>query len=155
MTYRQAQHLGAQVRKGETGAPVVYHGATTKTRRDAVTGEEAAQDVRFLKIYTVFNVAQIDGLPERFQPAPAPVEAPALPTPERITHADAFFAEPGPSYATAEGRPITRPRRTEFRCRPSMRSATPRAICDPRARNCPLDSPSVAARSQLWPQEVG
>jgi len=71
-----------------------------------VTGEEAAQDVRFLKIYTVFNVAQIDGLPERFQPAPAPVEAPALPTPERITHADAFFAEPGPSYATAEGRPI-------------------------------------------------
>jgi len=96
-----------------------------------VTGEEAAQDVRFLKIYTVFNVAQIDGLPERFQPAPAPVEAPALPTPERITHADAFFAEPGPSYATAEGRPITRPRRTEFRCRPSMRSATPRAIMRP------------------------
>lgn len=93
MTYRQAQALGGQVRKGETGATVVYYGQTTKPRRDERTGEEAEQDVRFLKTYTVFNVAQIDGLPERFRSAEVP--SPALPTLERVAAADAFFAATG------------------------------------------------------------
>lgn len=93
MTYRQAQQLGAHVRKGETGTPVVYYGQTTRTRRDNGTGEEAEQDVRFLKTYTVFNLGQIEDLPERFQPVPA--EAPALPAPERIASADTFFAATG------------------------------------------------------------
>ena len=93
MTYRQSQQLGGQVRKGETGTPVVYYGQTTKTRRDESTGEEAERDVRFLKTYTVFNLAQIDGLPERFATA-VPV-SPPLQAPERIAAADAFFAATG------------------------------------------------------------
>ena len=37
MTYRQAQELGGQVRRGERGSQVVYMGETTKTRRDEGT----------------------------------------------------------------------------------------------------------------------
>lgn len=88
MTYRQAQALGAQVRKGEKGAPVVYYGSSSKTERDEQTGEEREEGFRFLKSYTVFNVDQIDGLPERFTPAPIETPAPAF---DKIAHAEAFF----------------------------------------------------------------
>ena len=74
MTYRQAQALGAQVRKGERGAAVVYYGDSSKTVRDEASGEDREQAFRFLKTYTVFNVAQIDSLPEQCHivPEPAP-----------------------------------------------------------------------------------
>lgn len=87
MTYRQAQALGAQVRKGEHGATVVYYGTTSKTEQDGESGDDRERDIRFLKTYTVFNVAQIEGLPDRFhvQPEPAPEV-------ERIETAEAFFA---------------------------------------------------------------
>src|SRR3954468_3113466 len=66
MTYRQAQELGGQDRTGEGGSQVVYMGETTKTRRDEGTGEKTEQGVRFLKTYIVFNVGQIDSLPDAF-----------------------------------------------------------------------------------------
>ena len=87
MTYRQAQALGAQVRKGEHGATVVYYGDSTRTVHDDASGEDREQGFRFLKTYTVFNVAQIDGLPERFHIVPEP-----MPEVERIEAAEAFFA---------------------------------------------------------------
>ena len=87
MTYRQAQALGAQVRKGECGANTVYYGDSSKTVRDETSGEDKAQSFRFLKTYTVFNVAQIEGLPERFHIVPEPT-----PEAERIEAAEAFFA---------------------------------------------------------------
>ena len=71
MTYRQAQALGAQVRKGETGSLSVYYSSVSRTETDEATGEGTGRKVAFLKAYTVFNVDQIDGLPERFLP-PAP-----------------------------------------------------------------------------------
>ena len=91
MTYKQAQALGAQVRKGEHGAPVVYYGESRRTEQDAATGEEREAGFRFLKSYTVFNVAQIDGLPERFSiepQAPCPVSQ----ADARIPEAEAYFA---------------------------------------------------------------
>lgn len=87
MTYRQALALGAQVRKGESGASIVYYGDSNKTVRDETSGEDKTQSFRFLKTYTVFNVAQIDGLPDRFQVVPE-----AAPEAERIEAAEAFFA---------------------------------------------------------------
>jgi antirestriction protein ArdC len=86
MTYKQAQALGAQVRKGEHGATVVYYGDSTKTVHDDASGEDREQGFRFLKTYTVFNVAQIDGLPERFHIVPE--QSPEV---ERIEAAEAFF----------------------------------------------------------------
>jgi antirestriction protein ArdC len=90
MTYRQAQELGGQVRRTERRSQVVYMGETTKRRQDESTGEEE-RGIRFLKTYTVFNVGQIDGLPEVFVIPPL-TDAPALPAPEPIAHAEAFFA---------------------------------------------------------------
>ena len=87
MTYKQAQALGAQVRKGEHGATVVYYGDSSRTVCDEGSGEDREQTFRFLKSYTVFNVAQIEGLPERFHIVPAPA-----PEVERIEAAEAFFA---------------------------------------------------------------
>ena len=91
MTYRQAQELGGQVRRGERGSQVVYMGETTKRRQDDSTGEEREEGVSFLKTYTVFNVGKIDGLPDAFAIPPV-TDAPALPGPEPIEHAEAFFA---------------------------------------------------------------
>lgn len=87
MTYKQAQALGAQVRKGEHGVTVVYYGDSRKTVRDEASGEDKEQAFRFLKTYTVFDVGQIDGLPERFHIVPEPA-----PEVERIAAAEAFFA---------------------------------------------------------------
>ncbi|EKU74092.1 ArdC family protein [Sphingobium yanoikuyae] len=87
MTYKQAQTLGAQVRKGEHGATVVYYGDGSTTVRDKDSGEDRERAFRFLKTYTVFNVAQIDGLPERLCIVPEPA-----PEVERIEAAEAFFA---------------------------------------------------------------
>ena len=87
MTYKQAQALGAQVRKGECGATVVYYGDSSRTVHDETSGEERERAFRFLKTYTVFNVEQIDGLPERFRIVPE-----LSPEVERIDAAEAFFA---------------------------------------------------------------
>ena len=87
MTYKQAQALGAQVRKGERGATVVYYGDSSRTVHDETSGEERERAFRFLKSYTVFNVAQIDGLPEQFHIVPEPA-----PEVERIEAAESFFA---------------------------------------------------------------
>lgn len=53
MTYKQAQALGAQVRKGERGATLIYYGDSSKTVTDDQTGEEKERGFRFLKTYTV------------------------------------------------------------------------------------------------------
>src|ERR1700733_4033087 len=93
MTFKQAIELGGAVRKGERGNQVVFASKVTRSETDAETGEESERDIPFLKAYTVFNVEQIDGLPEHFH-APA---APRLDPVQRIAHADAFFAATGAS----------------------------------------------------------
>jgi len=90
MTFRQANELGAHVRKGETSTTVIYASRFTKTEIDA-QGGEVDRDIPFLKAYGVFNVEQIEDLPEHYYHAPKPVEDPI----ERIEHADTFFANTG------------------------------------------------------------
>lgn len=90
MTYKQAQALGGQVRKGEAGALVVYADRFTRTETDD-HGETHERDIPFLKGYTVFNVEQIDGLPEQYRPAPRP----ALPALQLHREAEAFFERTG------------------------------------------------------------
>ncbi|MBD9524427.1 DUF1738 domain-containing protein [Ensifer sp. ENS02] len=62
MTYRQAQDLGGQVRKGEKGALVVKYGTFTPKERE----DDDERAIPYLKGYTVFNVEQIENLPEQF-----------------------------------------------------------------------------------------
>ncbi len=66
MTYRQAQALGANVRKGEKGVLVVYASVLERSETDPETGDDIDQRIPFLKGYTVFNIDQIDGLPDDF-----------------------------------------------------------------------------------------
>lgn len=93
MTFRQAKEIGAHVKKGEQGTLVVYAGAITRIEADDATGEEAEREIPFLKGYTVFNVEQIEGLPERYGMPAEPVP-PASPL-ARIAQADSFFAATG------------------------------------------------------------
>lgn len=87
LTFQQAKELGGHVKKGEHGSPVVY-ASTFKKTDTTEQGDESEQEIPFLKQYTVFNVEQIDDLPERFyQKASEPVDIP-----ERIEQADTFFA---------------------------------------------------------------
>jgi antirestriction protein ArdC len=88
MTFKQASELKANVRKGEHGSLVVYADKIIRTETDAATGEEAERAIPFMKGYTVFNVEQIDGLPEHYYAKPAP----RVDTIERIDRAEGFFA---------------------------------------------------------------
>lgn len=90
MTFKQARELGAHVRKGESSATVIYVSRFTRTGTDA-RGDEVEKDIPFLKAYGVFNVEQIEGLPEHYYHRPAPFLDPV----ERIEHADRFFANTG------------------------------------------------------------
>ena len=49
------------------------------------------REIPFMKGYTVFNVEQIEGLPEFYYTRPEPKFSPV----ERIAHADRFFANTG------------------------------------------------------------
>ncbi len=76
LTFRQALEAGGNVRKGERGTTIVYADRFTpeaEKERARETGEEA-RAVPFLKRFTVFNVAQCEGLRPglAFDPAPLP-----------------------------------------------------------------------------------
>jgi len=90
MTFKQAKELGAHVRKGEQGNPVVYAGSMTKTE-EVADGTEEERTIPFLKAYSVFNVDQIDGLPAHYVAKLEPVMDAA----QRIENADRFFVATG------------------------------------------------------------
>lgn len=91
MTFKQASELKASVRKGEHGSLVVYADRIIRTETDAKTGEDAERVIPFLKGYTVFNVEQIDGLPEHYYAKPAP----RVDSIERIERAETFLNNTG------------------------------------------------------------
>lgn len=85
LTYKQAEYMGLQVRKGEKGTRIIKMVEVDRSRAkaEARDGEVLAEDDKkalVMKAYTVFNASQIDGMapmPERqtnIQPAEA-VEA--------------------------------------------------------------------------------
>jgi antirestriction protein ArdC len=104
MTYKQAQELGGQVRKGEAGSMVVYADRYTKSETNE-RGEEAEREVAFMKGYTVFNVEQIDGLPAQYLAPVAPVLQP-LPLHQA---AEAFFAATGATFCHGGSRAFYAP----------------------------------------------
>jgi antirestriction protein ArdC len=87
MTFKQALELDAHVRKGEKGSLVVYANALTRTEENE-QGELEERSIPYMKGYTVFNVEQIEGLPEQYYVKPEITTTPV----ERIAHAEAFFA---------------------------------------------------------------
>lgn len=90
-TYRQWAERGAQVRKGEKAASIVFwKQIRDKAEDDSETIADMEEDdgPRFVaRGYAVFNRAQVDGCEEP--------DAPRLPETERIGHAETFFAALG------------------------------------------------------------
>jgi antirestriction protein ArdC len=93
LTFRQATALGGTVRKGERGVGVCYADKfIPRDRRKEPGDSEAAQGdgreaeaVPFLRRYTVFNVAQCEGLPDRCL-----ASAPELPERQIVPEAEAL-----------------------------------------------------------------
>ena len=89
MTFKQATDMKANVRKGEKGAQVVYASKLTK-EEEGQDGEVKTRGIPFLKCYTVFNVSQIEGLPEGFYK----LSEPKVTNPEtRNAELEQFFAQ--------------------------------------------------------------
>lgn len=61
LSYKQAQSLGGQVRKGEKGSLCVFW---TWLKKEEVqdNGDKKDKKIPFLRYYTVFNLSQIDGI---------------------------------------------------------------------------------------------
>ncbi|MFK7845958.1 MAG: ArdC family protein [Rhodothermales bacterium] len=66
-TYKQAQLIGGQVRKGQKSTRVVYY---STLERENDQGEEVA--IPYLKTFSVFNADQVDDLDEKFYRHPDP-----------------------------------------------------------------------------------
>lgn len=89
LTYKQAKEHGGQVRKGEHGMPLYFWKQLVVP--DKVNPDKLVK-VPLIKEYTVFNVAQVDGLPDRIANGPV---AKVLNTDERHTAAEAFILDTG------------------------------------------------------------
>jgi antirestriction protein ArdC len=117
LTFRQALDAGGNVRKGEKGVTVVYADRFTpeaEKARAAETGDDA-KSIPFLKRFTVFNIAQCDGLRTDLIGDPAPLpEREIVPVAEelikasgadfRIGGAKAFYA-PSADYIQVPPQP--------------------------------------------------
>jgi antirestriction protein ArdC len=87
LTFKQALEAGGCVRKGERGTTVVYADRFTPETEKARARDEGgeARAIPFLKRFTVFNVAQCEGLRPRLAPDPAPLpECQIVPVAEEV-----------------------------------------------------------------------
>ena len=138
VTFRQALSLGGNVRKGEHGTTVVYADRFVpddEKKRAQETGDEA-QAIPFLKRFTVFNLAQCEGLPVNLAAAAPPPE-PGLIEPKvealikatginfRIGGNRAFYARPTTMCRSRRRKPISR--RSTGTARRYTSSVTPAA----------------------------
>ncbi|WP_395391193.1 zincin-like metallopeptidase domain-containing protein [Novosphingobium sp. BL-8A] len=95
LTYRQALAAGGHVRRGEKGTVICYADRfTPKDEAEKAAGEDReARTIAFLKRFVVFNLDQIEGLPERFD------EVEAIPDPVMaIAEVDRLIAATGADF---------------------------------------------------------
>ena len=112
-TYRQAQELGGQVRKGEKSTLVVYANLYTKTEDDDAREPEEKR-FPFLKAYSVFNADQSTTSPSD-SPRHRPPPQPATPT-RRTTGPSSFSLPPARTSARTRRRTATACSKTPFSC---------------------------------------
>jgi antirestriction protein ArdC len=101
LTYRQAQALGGNVRKGEHGTKIVFW-KFDKYETETADGEAEERTSAFLRYYTVFNLEQCDGLKALL----------ALPPTRPIESAEAIVAgmPNPPAFGRRFRRPTSRPK---------------------------------------------
>ena len=108
LTFKQAVEAGGAVRKGERGTTVVYADrfVPEAVKARAVETGDAAKAVPFLKRFTVFNVAQCEGLRPSLAPDPAP-----LPEREIVPVAESVIAASGVDFRIGGGEAFYSPSR--------------------------------------------
>jgi antirestriction protein ArdC len=99
LTFNQAKDAGGHVRKGEKGETVIF---VSHIRREDEDGKERL--IPFLKAFTVFNVAQVEGL----SLAPADGKA-QISEAERVAEAEAFLTSTGAVIRHGGGRAFFSP----------------------------------------------
>ena len=63
LTYKQAQEMGGQVRKGEAGTSCIFYKPwERKTGEQDKNGEDRIEIIPMVRGFTVFNIDQIDGI---------------------------------------------------------------------------------------------
>src|SRR5215831_6585196 len=103
LTFKQALEVGGHVRKGERGHHVVF--VKDLVRRE--TEEDEPHSFRMMKSFTVFNISQCDGLPDKLT---TPPKAPN--SDQRDVLIDEFVAATGAKItegSTEEGAYYTNP----------------------------------------------
>ena len=120
LTYKQAQTLGGNVRKGETSTPIVYADSFTPKGECKAAKEENRdpQRIPFLKRYRVFNIDQCDDLPrDLYAQASDLPQCEQLPIAEKLIKATAAdfriggnraFYVPGRDYIQVPPQPLFR-----------------------------------------------
>jgi antirestriction protein ArdC len=75
LTFNQAAELGAKPRQGERSTMIVFFKPVTIGKRDGDASDDESEGriIPMLRVYNVFNADQLDGLPDRFTTAPAPI----------------------------------------------------------------------------------
>lgn len=99
MTFKQALELGGNVIKGQRATKSVFYGSIEREDENAPKGDESKRRIRFAKTNNVFNVDQIEGLPEEYDIRPEPPRD--LGT-EADPELEAFFASTGIEIITTE-----------------------------------------------------
>lgn len=87
LTFKQAESAGGRVIKGERGTTIVYADRFVPDAEKARAREhgDEAKAVPFLKRFTVFNVAQCEGLRDGLAPDPVPLpEREIVPVAEKV-----------------------------------------------------------------------
>ena len=99
VTFKQAQEAGGSVRKGEHGTKV-YYWKQLAIKEEGENGEKEDKLIPMMREFTVFNVAQCDGLPASIvQGKAARVRNPDT----RDTLADEFLAASGAVIREGQG----------------------------------------------------
>ena len=112
LTYKQAQEHGGNVRRGEHGTKLYFF--KQFDIKDKSTGED--KTIPLLREYTVFNVSQCEGLPDRIVHGPDAVSSNAD---DREALADAFIKSTGADFREGTGKPCYVPSR-DFISMPSF-----------------------------------
>lgn len=121
MTYKQAQDIGANVRKGETGSMIVFYkpfAVKDKNAKPDADGNVKERNIPLLRCFHVFNLEQIENLPECLQ-AQRTDDRPEL---ERHAMADSVMAQASVSHGgdrafyRVDGDSIRLPQPGQFDC---------------------------------------
>ena len=128
LTFKQALELGGNVRKGEHGTKVYFVKQLQVADPDGEEGK--TRIVPMMREYTVFNVDQCDGLPDRVLTLG---EVKVRNTEERDPTIDSFMACSGATIREGFGKLITDPAMTSSACHASKPSRAPRIFMELRS----------------------